>query len=122
MSKEYKGWDLLKEIADGNIKEGTKFRDNYNIYILRKDGIGDELTLFNKETYETPDYSYFADNDNTFEIIEEEPEIDIQSYKELLLEPLTEEKYNNSDIYMLGTQINALIKAVKQLDNQINNK
>jgi hypothetical protein len=60
--------------------------------------------------------------DDTVQIIEEEPEIDIQSYKELLLDQLREREHTNADIYMLGVQINALIKAVKQLDNQINNK
>lgn len=43
MSKKiYKGYELLKAISDGEIKEGSRFIDNYNEYIYRKDGMDAE--------------------------------------------------------------------------------
>lgn len=32
MNKVYKGYELIKEIAEGNIKERNKDRDNRQIY------------------------------------------------------------------------------------------
>ena len=66
-----------------------------------------------------PDYSYFSDKDNEFILIEEEPDIDIQSINELLIDQLTEREHTNADIFMLGKQINVLTIAIKQLDRQI---
>lgn len=52
-----------------------------------------------------------------------EDEIDIQEeLRELLLEQLTEREHTNADVYMLGKQINALTRAVKQLDRKIKEK
>lgn len=55
------------------------------------------------------------------EIIEETEEIDIDSIEELKLEHLTEQEHNNADIYVFGCHINALTKAVKQINNKLNN-
>lgn len=113
MRKTYKGYELIKEIAEGNIKNGTKIRDNYGEYIIER--IEDlnitEIFRIDEEEKTIPDYSYFADKDNEFEIIENE--IDIQDIKELD----TSRTYQN---YELTLKINELIQVTKQLDNKIN--
>lgn len=68
---------------------------------------------------------------NLQEIIEEEPEIDIQSIEELeIIEEIeanpkdrcTHLIYKAKEPRLIGLAVNQLIKAVKQLDHQINNK
>ena len=44
MSKIYKGWELIKAIADGEIKEESRFRDTYSEYIYKRNSFG-ELEL-----------------------------------------------------------------------------
>jgi len=64
-----------------------------------------------------PDYSYFSDKDNEFILIEEEPDIDIQSIKEL-------RKSIGSWTYeekIISNKVNEILEAIKQLDRQINN-
>ena len=88
-----------------------------------------KLNYFYNKNRKTYDSEYgeqmsfdFTDNvlNMEVEIIEEsEQDIDIQNIEELLIEQLTERKYNNADIYMLGKNVNVLIRAVKQLDNKI---
>lgn len=117
MSKVYKGYELLKAIADGEIKEGSRFIDNYNEYIYRKDGIEAELTLYKIDTitgeYYTPDYSYFADNENEFELIEDET-IDIDNIEEF------KSMYTmNSIEFQIKDKLNELVQAVKQLNKEI---
>lgn len=110
MGKIYKGWELIKAIADGEIKKGSRFIDTYSEYIYKKDGIDAELTLYKKDeitgAYSTPDYSYFVDNENEFELIEEDA-IDIDNISEL---------YSASDT---DDKINELVQAVKQLNKEI---
>lgn len=115
--KTYKGYQLIKAIADGEIKEGSRFIDTYSEYIYRKDGMDEELTLYKKDEITggcfIPDYSYFADNDNEFELIEEDT-IDIESIEEIKCkENWTEEGYKLIDT------INELVQAVKQLNKEI---
>ena len=112
MSKAYKGHELLKEIANGNIKEGTQFKnlnenpmyDNRNIYVYKNNNLIGRFGGMN----------IIAILNDDFEIIEEEQEIDIQGIEEL-------SDYNNG-IGQNRDKINELIKAIKQLDKQINNK
>lgn len=114
-----KGYELLKEIADGNIKEGTKFIDitekNYadysNVYRYKnKNFIGrwggtNLLMLLNHD----------------FEIIEEsEQDIDIQNIEELL--PIEDYEFDKTDGRLNRDKINELIRAVKQLDNKAKEK
>lgn len=69
----YKGYELLKAIANGEIKEGSRFVDSYGEYIYEDDRSGEKI-LYRKDEitgkYETPDYRYFADNCNDFELIQ----------------------------------------------------
>lgn len=109
MKKIYKGWKLMKAISDGKIKEGSRFRDTYSEYIYKRNSFGDlELKREDGEELTSPDYSYFAEKDNDFELIEDE--IDIDSIKELegIVEYATEQD-----------TINKLIQAVKQIDKRV---
>ena len=77
-----------------------------------------------KDNYDTCVSSYQDDksfSQNKFEILSEDEEIDIEKdLIELLIEQLTEREHTNADVYMLGKQINILIKAIKQINKQIN--
>ena len=118
MSKTIKVIELLNKIANGEeVPEKIKFERVD--FTLEKDTYYRTNTLCSLIDYIKLKRSSLNEE---IEIIEEEPEIDIQSYKELLLDQLREREHTDADIYFLGTQINALIRAVKQLDNQINNK
>lgn len=81
-----------------------------------------QLTLYKIDTitgeYSTPDYSYFAEKDNDFKLIEDE-KIDIESINELLVEQLKNREHTNADIYMLAKRQNELVQAVKQLNQEI---
>lgn len=110
MGKIYKGWELMKAIADGEIKEGTKFKclnekpmqycTDSNIYryehgsLLGRFGGFNILSIVNKD----------------FEIVQKQDEIDIDSIKELegIVEYATEQD-----------TINKLIQAVKQIDKRV---
>ena len=71
MSKIYKGWELMKAISDGEIKEGRKIK-----------GDGNETYTFNGRCFERVDYDCFLTEDyddirlatTEFELIEDEIE------------------------------------------------
>lgn len=109
MGKIYKGWELMKKIADGEIKEGTKFKclnekpmqyyPDSNIYryehgnFLGRFGGFNILSIVNKD----------------FGIVQKQEEIDIDSIKEMELDVIDDVTY----------YINDLIKAVKQLNKEV---
>ena len=111
MSKAIKVIDLLNKIANGE-EAPKKIKYNDEEY---------HTNIFN--TY------YFDDNNGTalnfenlndeVEIIEEEPEIDIQGIVEL---DKISEFNTTATIGNHFNKINELVRAIKQLDNQINNK
>ena len=112
MGKIYKGWELIKAIADGKIKKGSRFRDTYSEYIYKRNSFGDlELKREDGEELTSPDYSYFAEKDNDFELIEDEIDIDnIEEYKQEHAERCIDIDIRN--------KINELIKVVKQIDRR----
>ena len=89
-----------------------------------------ELTLYKKDTitgeYYTPDYSYFADNENEFELIEDE--IDINSIENINAYKLPENEedfrqifefcrlqyHKNTEIIDDLKQLNKEIKSIKE--------
>ena len=75
MGKIYKGYELLKEIADGNIKSGTEFYDKSN-----REKYKYENRNFVHCKYGRTNLIVFLNHN--FEIIEEEI-IDIDSIEEL---------------------------------------
>ena len=122
MSKIYKGWELIKAIADGEIKEKSRFRDIYSEYIYKRNSFGElELKRKDGEELTSPDYSYFAEKDNDFELIGDE--IDINSIEELddacydvnIMSDDDLEFYHNKT----RTTINEILQAVKQIDKRV---
>lgn len=112
--------DLLNKIANGEevpkkirfekaIFKYDKERKDY-IHNIRDDGFVSETLLFRVMC------THFMEElfNNTVEIIEEEPEIDIQGIDKIRIE------LDNNGI--ASKIINQLVQAVKQLDNKINNK
>lgn len=105
--------DLLNKIANGEeVPEKIKYRKDIYKYIKHWEQYVDEnddplLYIISKSNYSCL-------NDEV-EIIEEEPEIDIQALKEI-----NEQSEFGKDIKDLrAVRINELIKAIKQLDKQI---
>lgn len=114
MSKKiYKGYELIKAIAEGEIKDGSRFIIcGYKQIIKYNNGIlyyvNDNFDEINSRVI----ISY------TFELIEDET-IDIESIDELLVEQLKNREHTNADIYMLAKRQNELVQAVKQLNKEI---
>lgn len=106
---KYKGYELLKAIADGKIKNGSKFRDlhqsskdNFNLYKYENENLKGRfggtnlISLLNDE----------------FELIEDE--IDIDSIGEL------KSVTNNIDgTVCIMNKINELVQAVKQINKEV---
>ena len=73
--------------------------------------------LYKEKEHETPDYSYFACNDNLFELIEEDT---IDSIKELemttILDSFISTEHQTREI---KAKINEIIRKVNQLEKQI---
>ena len=112
MAKIYKGWELMQAMAEGEIKEGSKFVDKLykEEYIYSRNEITNEPLLYKKDTvtedYFIPDYSFFAEKDNDFELIEDQIDIDnIEEYKQEHTERCVDIDIRN--------KINELIQAVK---------
>ena len=108
MSKTYKGYELIKAIEDGKIKEDTKFREmaenRYYIFKDRELWEQEDTGIYNSKL-ENLQIIYGA-----FELIEDE--IDIDGIEELT--------QNCFDDWTEAKKINELVQAVKQLDRKIN--
>lgn len=113
MGKTYKGWELMKAIADGEIKEESRFRDTYSEYIYKRNSFGDlELKREDGEELTSPDYSYFVEKDNDFELIQDEINIDsIEEYKQEHTERCIDIDIRN--------KMNEILQAVKQIDKRV---
>lgn len=105
-----KGYELIKQIAEGNIKDNTKI-EVHELFILDK--IITTITYKNgrldwKEgTFST---EYLCDNSYYFKIVEDE--INIQEIKKI--------NYNDN-FYRTDNigKLNELVQAVKQLDKKV---
>ena len=105
MSKIYKGWELIKAIADGEIKERTRFKALYETLIAR------DVYLF-KECSDEQEYANSFELNWKFELIEDEIDIDnIEEYKQEHTERCIDIDIRN--------KINELIQAVKQIDKRV---
>lgn len=112
-----KGWELLKEIAEGNIEEGTKIigktkstEDTYKFD-------GDDIINTYNEEFLTSDMSIAVISNSDFELIEEQEEINIQDIEEM-------EEFSKDELFYVGicenrSVINTIIQAIKQLDREI---
>lgn len=126
-----KGYELMQEIANGKIKEGTKFRD------LTDNNYEDDSNIYR---YENKNFigRWGGTNilkllNHDFKIIENEEEIDIQAINEndYIIEYRSKDIFTsetlNDLIYKIVFEImrnrnkqNEILKAVKQLDKKIN--
>ena len=117
MGKTYKGWELMKAIADGEIKEGSRFNVHrtYSAIAVLEDRIL-HLEDGNKRILTTNDLLIY-----TFELIEDE--IDIDRIEELndtcydvnIMSDDDLESYHNKT----RTTINEILQAVKQIDKKV---
>lgn len=112
---KYKGYELLKAIADGEIKEGSLILFDSIIWIV--DEYSDivkyqeeHITLFN--TYKAKEIAM-----SDFELIQDE--IDIDSIKEMKLDEIDDVTYYINDLIKAVKQIN---KKVKELKEEIYNE
>ena len=104
MGKIYKGWELIKAIEDGEIKNGSRFNVHrtYSAIAVLEEGML-HMENGNKRILTTNDLLIY-----TFELIQDE--IDIDNIEELkgIVEYATEQD-----------TINKLIQAVKQIDKRV---
>lgn len=127
MSKIYKGWELIKAIEDGKIKDGSRFKAGCGTF---KAGYG---TFIARDGYLFVEYDNRQEYANSFELKWEfeliEDEIDIDSIQKLSKIAYTEinlnKKGSKKDVkftdkeIILAEKINQLIKAVKQIDKRV---
>lgn len=130
MNTVLKGWQLLKAIADGEIKEGTKIKfDGGNILPTKIYTFKNECFVTDKDDCITDEFTDRQYAESTFELISEPiEEINIQGIEEFEIAGCNI-KFNDTFISteslvndMQLDKINQLIKAIKQLDNKIKEK
>lgn len=97
---KYKGYELLKAIADGKIKEGSRFKAEYETFIVR-DGY-----LF-VEYDNRQEYANSFELNWEFELIENKIDIDSITEKEWMT--ASERNF----------KINQLIQAIKQINKEV---
>ena len=117
MGKIYKSWELMKAIADGEIKNGSRFNvyRTYSAIAVLEDRIL-HIEDGNKRILTTNDLLIY-----TFELIEDE--INIDSIEELndtcydvnIMSDDDLEFYHNET----RTTINKILQAVKQIDKRV---
>ena len=106
---KYKGYELLKAIADGEIKEGSKFKAEYETFIARDGYLFVEYDNRQK-------YANSFELKWEFELIEDE--IDIDSIEEIKLRPSDREHLSFAGL-IFEEKINKLVQAVKQIDKRV---
>lgn len=108
MKKIYKGWELIKAIEDGEIKNGSRFNVHrtYSAIAVLEDRIL-HLEDGNKRILTTNDLLIY-----TFELIEDEINIDsIEEYKQ---------EHTERCIYVdIRNKLNEILQAVKQIDKRV---
>lgn len=116
MSKTIKVITLLNKIANGEeFPEQIKWHD----LTFKKEILRDVPTLASGKHIDFIEFIRARYLNDDVEIIEEEPEIDIQAIEEIKPAIMCGSQYISDD---REQAINKLIRAVRQLDKQINNK
>ena len=108
MGKIYKGWELIKAIEDGEIKNGSRFyvHRTYHAIAVLEDRIL-HIEDGNKRILTTNDLLIYA-----FELIEDEINIDsIEEYKQEHTERCIDIDIRN--------KMNEILQAVKQIDKRV---
>ena len=121
MSKTYKGWELMKAISDGEIKEGRKIK-----------GDGNATYTFNGRCFERVDYDCFLTEDyddirlatTEFELIEDEIEkIYCTNNKQGIITKSSDDNEKEKEIrkYIVNNceDIEELLRIVKQIDKRV---
>lgn len=105
-----KGWELIKKISEGEIKEGTRFRivgGEFDEFYATYEDEKIVVSIFGAEK-ELPT----CDLMNNFLIEQEEINIqDIEEFKSIYT--------MNSVEFQIQDKLNELIKAIKQLDKKM---
>ena len=113
----YKGYELLKAIADGEIKEGTKIFVTTSLdgryTITSRAYIGHNDIYWKDTNKQLPAYVFIT---GKFKLIEDE--IDIDSIEELD-EYENEDLYDWKDVRDIAFKMNELVQAVKQLNKEV---
>lgn len=112
MNKIYKGYELIKAIEERKIKENSLFKNELGTYICLGETLWYYNTLHKTKTEEVGNSMMI---NNTFELIEDEIDIDIQSIEEFR----TEYIMDNVE-FQLQDKINQILLAVKQLGKKMN--
>lgn len=131
MSKIYTGYELIKEMALGRIENGTKIIPHYLNndctvkYFEYSYGFLEAHYKDNRCNDSDVNVCVFLDNNRTFEVIEDE--IDIDNIKELYINDKTKSvgkdaianwTGRNLDI-TFSNKINEILQAVKQIDKRV---
>jgi len=109
--------DLLNKIANG---EELPNKIKYHDLEYTKGKIKEFDTLLSYNHIDFCEFVRARELNDEVEIIEEEPEIDIQGIEEL--DYVEDYEADETDIKLNRDKIRELIKAVKQLDNKIKEK
>jgi len=116
-----KGYELIKEISDGKIKENTQI-EVHDLTVLDKVIAIIEYKNGRLNWVEgTFDSSYLVSLNCYFKIIEEQEEIDIQSIEEIK-DIYIENSSCGEDVKYLARKYNEILKWAKQLDKKIKEK
>lgn len=110
---KYKGYELMKAIAEGKIKSGTKFKT--------KEGKEVKWNGFNLMSIDFNECYMCKIDDICFinEVFElTEDEIDIDSIEEIKLRPSDREHLSFGGL-IFEEKINKLVQAVKQIDKRV---
>ena len=115
---KYKGYELLKAIADGEIKNGSKFIFRVNQDVKNIYWNGENFKYISNKRNIMVDYADVELVNGTFELIEDE--IDIDSIEEITVnENYSSAIINEDNIHLLFEQQNKLVQAVKQLNKKV---
>ena len=118
MSKDYKGYEILEKIDKGQILEGTILLFTSTISKNKIKGVvvkkPEGLQVYRESDLDVLPVSWFLNS--KIEIIEEEPEIDIQGIEELITYEGSKAIYVEAYLY---EKVNELIKAIKQIDKKL---
>ena len=122
MSKTYKGWELMKSISDGEIKKGSKIKNNSNMIFEFN---GSNFRSVDNCDFLVDDYDEIDFVTTEFELIEDETDID--NIKELYINDKTKsvgkdaiENWTGRSLDItFANKINEILQSVKQIDKRL---
>ena len=119
MSKKYKGWELMKAIADGEIKNKSRFKAGYRTFIAR-DGY-----LFT-ECSDRQEYATTFELAWDFELIEDEKDVEkiyCTNNNQGMITNSSDDNEKEKELrkYIVNNckDIDEILQAVKQIDKRV---